>query len=77
MINPAEGGDFHLAKTGDLELAIDTRLWGGGLVASVEGLRFVVSVRTLNAGPNHRYFGQGRGVIWLNAITDQVAGIGA
>ena len=24
MINPAEGGDFHLAKTGDFELAIDT-----------------------------------------------------
>ncbi len=23
MINPAEGGDFHLAKTGDLQLAID------------------------------------------------------
>ena len=51
--------------------------WGGGLVASVDGLRFVVPVRTLDAGPNPRYFGQGRGVTWLNAINDQVAGIGA
>ena len=25
MINPAEGGDFHLAKTGDLSLAVDRR----------------------------------------------------
>ncbi len=53
------------------------QLWGGGLVASVDGLRFVVPVRTLNAGPNPRYFGQGRGVTWLNAINDQVAGTGA
>ncbi len=43
----------------------------------MDGLRFVVPVRTLNAGPNPRYFGQGRGVTWLNAINDQVAGIGA
>ena len=53
------------------------RLWGGGLVASVDGLRFVVPVRTLDAGPNPRYFGHRRGVTWLNAINDQVAGIGA
>ena len=52
-------------------------MWGGGLVASVDGLRFVVPVRTLDAGPNPRYFGQGQGVTWLNAINDQVAGIGA
>lgn len=37
----------------------------------------MVPVRTLDAGPNPRYFGQGRGVTWLNAINDQVAGIGA
>jgi len=52
------------------------QLWGGGLLASVDGLRFVVPVRTLDAGPNPRYFGRGRGVTWLNAINDQVAGIG-
>ncbi len=51
--------------------------WGGGLVASVGGLRFVVPVRTINAGPSPRYFGLKRGVTWLNAVNDQVAGIGA
>ncbi|NJL11448.1 MAG: transposase, partial [Calothrix sp. SM1_7_51] len=28
--------------------------WGGGEVASADGLRFVVPVRTLNAGPNSK-----------------------
>jgi hypothetical protein len=32
--------------------------WGGGEVASADGLRFVVPVRTLNAGPNRKYFNQ-------------------
>jgi TnpA family transposase len=53
------------------------QLWGGGLVASADGLRFVVPVQTVNALPSPRYFGKGRGVTWLNAINDQVAGIGA
>jgi TnpA family transposase len=54
------------------------RLWGGGLVASADGLRFVVPVQTLNAAPNPKYFGQKHhGLTWLNAINDQVAGIGA
>ncbi len=39
----------------DIELA---RLWGGGLVASVDGMRFVVPVRTIHARPNPRYFGR-------------------
>ena len=34
-------------------------LWGGGELASVDCLRFVVPVRTINAGPNPRYFGRG------------------
>ena len=50
--------------------------WGGGLLASVDGLRFVVPVRTINAGPSPRYFGYKRGITWLNAVNDQVAGIG-
>jgi TnpA family transposase len=53
------------------------QLWGGGLLASVDGLRFVVPVRTINAAPSPRYFGLKRGGTWLNAINDQVAGIGA
>lgn len=50
--------------------------WGGGLLASVDGLRFVVPVRTINAGPSPKYFGHKRGITWLNAVNDQVAGIG-
>ena len=52
------------------------QLWCGGLVASADGLRFVVPVQTINAAPSPRYFGRGRSVTWPNAINDQVAGIG-
>ena len=66
------------ARLIEAQAGIETaQLWGGGLVASVDGLRFVVPVRTLDAGPNPRYFGNRRGVTWLNAINDQVSGIGA
>ena len=41
--------------------------WPGGLVASVDGLRFVVPVATINAAPNPHYFGMRRGATWLNA----------
>jgi len=58
----------------DIELA---PAWDGGEVASAEGLRFVVPVRTLNAGPNPRYFGPGRGVTYLNFLSDQLAGFHA
>lgn len=51
--------------------------WGTGLLASVDGMRFVVPVATVNAGANPRYFGQGRGLTWLNYLNDQVAGLGA
>jgi len=51
--------------------------WGGGQLASADGLRFVVPVRTVNAGPNPRYFGTGRGVAWLNYLSDQVTGFAA
>ena len=50
--------------------------WGDGLLASVHGLRFVVPVRTINAAPSPKYFGFKRGITWLNAVNDQVAGIG-
>lgn len=51
--------------------------WSGGLLASVDGLRFVVPVRTINAALNPKYFGRGHGLTWFNAVNDQVAGIGA
>jgi TnpA family transposase len=51
------------------------RLWGGGLVAAVDGMRFVVPVRTVDARPNPRYFARKRGVTWLNMISDRGAGL--
>lgn len=54
-----------------------TRRWGGGEVASADGLRFVVPVRTIHSGPNPRYFGQERGVTWYNLASDQFTGLNA
>jgi TnpA family transposase len=48
--------------------------WGGGEVASADGLRFVVPVRTVNAGPNPKYFGVGRGITYYNFTSDQFTG---
>jgi TnpA family transposase len=63
--------DYH-AK---LELAA---AWGGGELASADGLRFVVPVRTINAGPNPKYFGRrgksARGVTYYNFTSDQFTG---
>jgi TnpA family transposase len=50
-------------------------LWGGGEVASADGIRFAVPVRTVHAGPNPKYFGVGRGVTWYNLISDQFSGL--
>jgi TnpA family transposase len=57
-----------------IELA---QMWGGGLLASVDGLRFVVPVKSINTAPSPKYYGYKRGLTWLNAVNDQVAGIGA
>ena len=54
------------------------RAWGGGEVASADGLRFVVPVRTVHAGPNPKYFGigrGGRGVTYYNLVSDQFTGL--
>lgn len=51
--------------------------WGGGEVASADGLRFVVPVRTLNAGPNSKYFNADRGVTYYNFTSNQFTGIHA
>jgi TnpA family transposase len=48
--------------------------WGGGEVASADGLRFVVPVQTLNSGPNSKYFGRGRGITYYNFTSDQFTG---
>jgi TnpA family transposase len=61
-----------VAAQGRLALA---NLWGGGEVASADGMRFVVPVRTVHAGPNPKYFGIGRGVTWYNLMSDQFSGL--
>ena len=55
----------------DLPLA---QIWGGGEVASADGLRFVTPLRTVNAGPNSKYFGRGRGITYYNFTSDQFTG---
>ena len=50
---------------------------GGGEVASADGLRFVVPVRTLHAGPNPKYFGYERGVTYYILISHQFTGLNA
>jgi hypothetical protein len=44
---------------------------GGGLVAGVDGIRFVVPVPSIYARPNPKYFGRRRGATWLNLLSDQ------
>lgn len=48
--------------------------WGGGDVASADGLRFVTPIRTINAGPNPKYFGYARGITYYNFTSDQYTG---
>jgi len=51
--------------------------WGGGEVASADGMRFVVPIRTVHAGPNPKYFGQMKGVTWYNLLSDMMMGLNA
>ncbi|MDI1245186.1 MAG: Tn3 family transposase [Rhodoferax sp.] len=61
-----------VAAQSQVELA---QALGGGDVASADGLRFVVPVRTVHAGSNPKYFGYGRGVTWYNLLSDQCSGL--
>jgi hypothetical protein len=45
--------------------------WGSGAVASVDGVRFVVPISTIKAGPSHKYFPHSRGVTYLGLTSDQ------
>ena len=82
-----EKGYFHgegiaaaSARLVDRQAGIDiTADWGGGLVASVDGMRFVVPVRSLHSRPSPLYWGIGkrpRGSTWLNTVSDKVMGLG-
>lgn len=49
--------------------------WGEGEIAAADGMRFVVPVNTVHAGPNPKYFGLGKGVTWYNLLSDQLSGL--
>jgi TnpA family transposase len=59
---------------GQAEIAL-AQAWGGGLVAGIDGMRFVVPVPSIYARPNRKYFGAKRGVTWLNMLNDQGSGL--
>src|SRR5699024_10215638 len=62
----------------DAQAAIPlAQTWGGGLVAAVDGMRFVVPVRSADARPNPKFFARKRGATWLNMISDRQLGLGA
>jgi TnpA family transposase len=63
-----------VARQADLPLA---QAWGGGMVAAVDGMRFVVPVPAAFARPNRKFFGSKRGMTWLNAVNDRGMGRGA
>jgi TnpA family transposase len=65
-----------VASQAGIDIAGD---WGGGMVASADGMRFVVPVRSLHARPNPKYFGLSKrrtGATWLNVISDRIMGLG-
>lgn len=46
---------------------------GTGNIASADGLRFTCALRTINSGPNRKYFGSKRGLTYYNFSSDQSA----
>lgn len=53
------------------------QVWGSGEVASADGLRFIVPVRSISTGPSPHYFGVSRGVTYFNFTSDQFSGFHA
>lgn len=49
--------------------------WGDGTMAAADGLRFIVAVKTLYAGPNPKYFPQKKGLTWNNLLSDKLIGL--
>ena len=49
--------------------------WGGGEVASADGMRFIVPVRAINAKANGKYFKNTKGVTYYNYTSDQFTGL--
>lgn len=59
-------------KQSEIPLA---QIWGGGEVASADGLRFVVPVRTVNARPNPKYFKNKKGITYYGLTSNQFSGL--
>lgn len=49
--------------------------WGGGEVASADGMRFIVPVRAINAKANGKYFKNTKGITYYNYTSDQFTGL--
>ncbi|HAT2076573.1 TPA: Tn3 family transposase [Legionella pneumophila] len=47
---------------------------GTGHIASADGIRFTCAVKTVNSGPNKKYYGPKRGLTYYNFVSDQNAG---
>ena len=63
------------ARLVDFQVQIPTVVrWGDGQLASVDGLRFRVPVKSIHAGHNPKYFGVGSGVTYLNFVSNQFSG---
>jgi TnpA family transposase len=69
-----EGNALLVARQNAIPLV---HSWGGGEVASADGMRFVVPVRTVHAGPNPKYFGRQQGATYYNLVSDQGTGLNA
>ena len=46
-----------------------------GDVASGDGMRFVVPVRSVHSSPNPKYLNRGRGITWYNLLSNAPASI--
>ncbi len=50
------------------------KLWGGGELASADGMRFVTPIRTAYSRPNKKYYGAAQGVTFYNYLSNQYSG---
>ena len=71
-----------IKKANDILVEFNSKLdlaqkWGGGEVASADGLRFVTPSKSINSRHNSKYFGVGRGVTYYNFVSDQFTGFNA
>jgi TnpA family transposase len=50
------------------------KVWGGGEVASADGMRLVTPIRTAYSRPNRKYFRAEQGVTFYNYLSNQFSG---